>query len=142
MNLASLQQQSGLTDRELARAADVSTGTLYRAKQGEVKRRGTMEKIARALGVAVEDVTQFRETLREDELFTLVPSPDWQTLRAWELLTVALIRQGRAPYLRERFEKAEAEYGEEGRRLRERIEVEQWQEFNEFLDQEQEGGPM
>ena len=140
MDLTGLQVQSGLTDRELARAADVSTGTLYRAKQGEVKRRTTMEKIARALGVAVEDVTQFRETLREEVLFTYVPSPELQTFRAWELLTVALIRQGRAPYLRERFEKVEADYGEEGRQLRERIEAEQWQEGNERLDQESGGG--
>ena len=123
MDLTRLQELSGLTDRELAHAADVSTGTLYRAKRGEVKRRATMEKIARALGVAVEDVTEFRETLQDDVLFTIVPGPEQQTLRAWELLTVALIREGRARALREHFEKAEAEYAEEGRRFREQLEA-------------------
>jgi transcriptional regulator with XRE-family HTH domain len=136
VDLTKLQEQSGLTDRELAQAADVSTGTLYRAKQGEVKRRNTMEKIARALGVAVEDVTQFRETLLE-EGFTVVIPPEWQTFRAWELLTIALIRQGRAPYLREQLEKAEAEYGEEGRKVREQIQAEQWREADEEQGDEQ-----
>ena len=142
MDLTKLQEQSDLTDRELARAADVSTGTLYRAKQGDVKRRKTMEKIARALGVAVEDVTQFRETLREEVLLTFVPTPELQTQRAWELLTDALVRRGYAPDLREHLERAEDEYGEEGRRHRERIEAEGWQELNEQRDQEQEGGQM
>ena len=135
MDLTKLQVQSGMTDRQLADAAEVSTGTLYRAKQGEVKRRKTMDKIARALGVAVEDVTQFRETLRE-ESFTVVPPPEWQTVRAWELFTIALVRQGHAPYLREHLEKAEVEYGEDGRRARERIEAEHWREVDERLDQE------
>ena len=134
MDLTRLQELSGLTDRELARAADVSTGTLYRAKQGEVKRRTTMEKIARALGVAVEDVTEFRETLRE-EVFTVAPTPEWQTVRAWELITAALIRQGHAPYLREHFTKIETEYGEEGHRAREQAEAAYWQDVN----REQEG---
>jgi transcriptional regulator with XRE-family HTH domain len=130
VELTRLQELSGLTDRELARAADVSTGTLYRAKQGEVKRRATMEKIARALGVSVEDVTQFRETLRE-EVFTVAPTPEWQALRAWELHTVALIRQGHGPYLREHFTEIETEYGEEGRKARQRAEDEYWQEVDE-----------
>jgi DNA-binding Xre family transcriptional regulator len=142
LDLTKLQALSAMTDRELARVANVSTGTLYRAKIGDVKRRKTMEKIARALGVAVEDVTQFRENLREETLLTFVPTPELQTQRAWELLTDSLVRRGYAPDLRKHLERAEDEYGEEGLRHRERIEAEGWQELQEQLDQEREGGPM
>ena len=133
MELTRLQGLAQMTDRELSKKAGVSTGTLYRAKRGEVKRRATMEKIAGALGVEVEDVTQFRDAL--DEVFTVVPTPEWDMVRAWELVTRGLVRVGHAEFLHERLERIMEEHGEEGRRARRQADAEYWRE----VDEQQEG---
>lgn len=141
--LKEVRQALRLSVKRFADEAVVSTRTVQDTESGKTPRRATAEKYAAVLGRYGVDPSEVQEVAEGlGVLFTVVPPPVRQTRRAWELLTVALIRQGLAPYLRERFEKAEIEYGEEGRELRERIEAEQWQEFNEGLDQEQEGGPM
>lgn len=64
MKLEKRQAQMALTDRALAKKADVSTATIHRAKRGgELKRYGPMQRIAEALDVAVEDIDEFRAAL-------------------------------------------------------------------------------
>lgn len=136
MELTRLQELARMTDRDLSKKAGVSTGTLYRAKRGEVKRRATMEKIAGALGVEPEDVTQFRDVL--DEVFTVVPTPEWDMVRAWELITRGLVRAGHAEFLRERLERIMEEHGDEGRKSR----AEAQEAYQRAVDEELEGGQM
>jgi transcriptional regulator with XRE-family HTH domain len=131
-SLKEVREALRLGVKRFADEAGVSTRTVQDTESGKTPRRATAEKYASVLrryGVDPSEVREVAEGL--GVLFTVVPSPVWQTRRAWDLLTEALMRQGYASYLRERLDKAEAEYGEEGRQFRERIEAEQWQEFNE-----------
>ena len=65
MRLKRRQVARGLTDRALAKAADVARCTVYRAKTGQVSRPYVMGRIAGALGCEVWDIDEFRNTLRE-----------------------------------------------------------------------------
>ncbi len=73
---------------------------------------------------------EFRDAL--DEVFTVVPTPEWDMVRAWELLTRGLVRAGHAGFLRERLERIVEERGEEGRQARERAEG----EYQRLVDEE------
>ena len=64
MKLEKRQAEKLLTDRALAKKAGVSTATIHRAKRGDGETRpDSMEKIAAALDIEVEDVDQFREAM-------------------------------------------------------------------------------
>lgn len=65
MRIATRKIERGLTDRDIAKAAGVSTATVDRAKKGRVRRRSVMEQIASALELDVWDVDEFRPALRE-----------------------------------------------------------------------------
>ncbi|MDP9486104.1 MAG: helix-turn-helix transcriptional regulator [Actinomycetota bacterium] len=65
MEIRKRQAEQRLTDFALAKAAEVSTATVYRAKKGLVSRWSPMGRIAKALELEVEDVDEFRAALRE-----------------------------------------------------------------------------
>jgi hypothetical protein len=65
MEIRKRQVERQLTDLELAKAADVSTATVYRAKKGLVTRWGPMGRIAKALKLEIVDIDEFRPALRE-----------------------------------------------------------------------------
>jgi transcriptional regulator with XRE-family HTH domain len=122
MRLKERQAELRLTDRELAKAANVARSTVYRAKTGEVSRYSVMEQIASTLKFDVVDIEEFRDALRErvfreaekqgappqvideadqmDELFNirLPPDKEFVQMAAYSLLqnTIAYLdRSGR-----------------------------------------------
>ena len=66
MRLKRIQGTRGLTDRALAKAADVARCTVYRAKTGQVSRPYVMGRIAGALGCEVWDIDEFRDALLKE----------------------------------------------------------------------------
>ncbi len=65
MELKRRQKERGLTDRDLAEEAGVSTATVYRAKKGKVSRYSVMKQMAGALKCEVTDIDEFHPALRE-----------------------------------------------------------------------------
>lgn len=57
----------GLTQRELAARAQVSQGTVDRAERGLEPSIPTMHKIAQALGVLPDEITEFHRYLHGDQ---------------------------------------------------------------------------
>ena len=123
MRLKERQAELRLTDRELAKAANVARSTVYRGKTGKVSRYSVMEQIASTLECDVVDIEEFRDALRErvfreaekqgappqvideadqmDELFNirLPPDEEFVQMAAYSLLrnTLAYLdRSGRA----------------------------------------------
>jgi transcriptional regulator with XRE-family HTH domain len=68
MKLVRRQRELGFTDRGLAKAAGVSTATVYRAKRGKVSRWAQMEQLAEALEVQVRDIEEFHDAIRRRAL--------------------------------------------------------------------------
>lgn len=66
MKLEKRKIELALNDRDLAKAADVSTATIYRAKKGQITRPDVMERIAKALNLKIIDVDEFQPALREN----------------------------------------------------------------------------
>lgn len=57
MNMRDLRKQRGWTQEDLARAANLTTGTISRVERGEdIPNLPTAQAIARALGVGVDDI--------------------------------------------------------------------------------------
>ena len=65
MKLEQRQRELRLTDRVLAKKAEVAPSTVYWAKKAKVSRHGPMERIAAALECAVTDIDEFHPALRE-----------------------------------------------------------------------------
>ncbi len=137
----------GVGLRQFAREAGVSVSTLTDTEGGRPVRSATAWKYAQALrkrGADPNEVAEIRNAL--GEVFIVDPDPYWKlrehALRGLREDLVGLVRTGNEETVRRLVEEVVAEYGEEGRKFRQRIEAERWQEFNEYLDEEQEGGQM
>ena len=59
-NLKSLREKRGLSQDRLAKLADVANNTIIKIEQGENPNPTleTLKKIAKALGVSIDDLTQ------------------------------------------------------------------------------------
>jgi len=144
--LEEVRKGLGIGLREFAREAKVSVSTLQDTESGRRPRTATASKYWQALkkrGVDPNQVQELREVLGE-VLFFVKPDP-YSTMRNHMLRSlrenaVGLVLNGDEAAVRNLVDEVIAEHAEEGRKLRERIEAEQWQEFNEQLDQGQEGG--
>ena len=146
--LREVREALGIGLREFAREAEVSVSTLQDTEGGRRPRRATASKYWQALekrGADPNQVQELREVLGE-VLFIVKPDPYSRMrnhmLRSLRENATGLVLNGDEATVRKLVDEVIAEHGEEGRKLRKRIEAEQWQEFNELLDQEQEGGPM
>lgn len=64
--LVAYRAQRRLTQRALAEMAGVRHGTITRAEKGLSVNVVTMHKIAQALGVTPDDITEFYHQLRRD----------------------------------------------------------------------------
>jgi transcriptional regulator with XRE-family HTH domain len=64
--LRGLRERAGLSQIELAVKADVSLGVVQKLEQPTRVRRESAEKIARALGVPVEEIDELRGAISDE----------------------------------------------------------------------------
>lgn len=140
MKLKEARETVRLSVRRFAEEAGVSTSTLQNHESGKVPRREVAERYAAALRRYGVDPSQIREVAEAmGEVFVLDPDPYWRlrghVLRGLREDLVGLVRTGNEGTVRNLLDEVVAEYGEEGRRVREQAEA----EYRRVVDQEQAG---
>ena len=119
----------------------MSVSTLQDTEGGRIPRPSTAWKYAEALrrrGADPNEVQEIRDAL--GEVFFVDLDPYWKlrehTVRSLRENLIGLVRTGMSERdIRRLVDEVVSEYGEEGRRAREKAEQEYWQDIN----QEQEG---
>src|SRR5918997_4590766 len=132
--LREVREGLGIGLREFAREAGVSVSTLQDTETGRRPRKATASKYWQALekrGADPNQVQELRKVLG-DVLFIVKPDPYSRMrnhmLRSLRENAIGLVLNGDEATVRKLIDEVIAECGEEGRKLRERIEAEQRQE--------------